>query len=310
MQTRLLATWRLNQITGVSCLSANTFVVSSRETSSWYHVDGFQLDEVLSLSNDGESGPLYSLRGRIPAVLQIRLGSFDSSLRLVNENGFGGQLIGIPFHGFYQVTCDLTGSFLAGFGPVSTPGRIGYLEPVESCVIDVASGDLQRLPYSALAIKGNDLYFVKDRTVYKTKLAFQRSTSILDNTFSGDPLEQVASDRVLLVVPRDDYVWLATERGLFAANSMDVVLVHKWDSVGRVNVCGDVFFATGIGPEIQIYDTRHGLASCVVSSSKTQVMGFDTLCLSSGNGSDEGLLMVVSEKGVLDCFSWRSSNGN
>lgn len=284
------------------------FLVCSRDHVSWFRLDGSELDMVRSLTNDGQMGPLYPLHDTTQAVLQIRRGPIDSWLSLVDEFGFSGRPIAIPFHGFYQVTSSLSGSLLAGFGTVSALGKLGYLEPVESCLIDFASGALQRLPYSAVAIEGDVLYFVKDRIVYRKKLAFQRFANEVDSTFVGDPLEVMASDRVLHVVPKDGNVWLATEHGLFAANSLDVDLVHKWDFVGRVRVCGDVFFAAGIGTEVQIYDTRNGIASSVTSSSKTQVTDFDVFSLSPGEGSAQGLLMMASEKGVLDCFCWSSSN--
>jgi hypothetical protein len=163
------------------------------------------------------------------------------------------------------------------------------------------SGDVQHLPYSAVAMQDDALYFVKDRTVYRRRLTFQSAPLALDGAFSGDPLEVVASDKVLHLAPRDGCVWLATERGLFAAEAADVRLAHKWDDLAiRVQVCGEAFLATGVGPEVQIYDTRSRVASRAASSSKNQVIGLDAQCLSRGDGGSRGVLVIVGENGRLD----------
>ena len=72
----------------------------------------------------------------------------------------------------------------------------------------------------------------------------------------------------------------------------------------RVLVCGDVFLAMEIGPKVRIYDSKKCVASFFTSSSNTDVTSFDVLCPSRGNGVDKGLLIIVSEKGVLDHFSF------
>jgi hypothetical protein len=307
MQTRLISSHRIDGVKQVAWLGGDTLVATTNNYLIWLRLQGGTINEIRRSPHHCDWTALLALNNPDRAAFHSRNDTWAYSLQLIDVDGFYGSPHIAPFSWIQQVSASPSGSLLATFGSLLTPGRVGYIEPVNSCLIDMNSGDLQHLPYSAIAIKDNTMYFVKDRTVYRRKLAFLRSTHALDDTFSGDPLEVMASDKVLLLVPRDDYVWLATERGLFAANTMDVELVHKWDCAGRVCVCGDVFFATGIGPEVEVYDTRNRIASCVMSSSAAQVTGLDALRLSHGDDPDEGLLMVVSEKGVLDRFSWSSS---
>ena len=264
----------------VACLGEDRLVTASSDMLIWCRVRNSAIEEVHRSFQEGRSFSLFPIRDHVQAVLQLEQSPRNHSLQLVDGDGLKGRPISIPLYNVHQVTVDSSASLLAVYGSVSSSGRAGYIDPVESCLIDAASGDLQRLPYSAVAISGDALYFAKDRTVYKRTLAFRRSAHVLDATFSGDPLEVIASDKVLLIAPSDDCVWLATEHGLFAANSMDVTLVHKWDCAGRVCACEGVFFAAGIGPELQVYDVQNHVATHITSSSKTQITGFDALCLS------------------------------
>jgi hypothetical protein len=122
--------------------------------------------------------------------------------------------------------------------------------------------------------------------------------------------EMIASDipsSIITLEPKNGFVRVVTTDGLYVVDSSGVTRVHSWEGTSRALVCDDFYFTRDIGPEVQVYDAKEKVATCVTSSSKTQVTGFDALSLSRGAAADEGLLMIVSEKGVLDRFSWSSS---
>lgn len=286
-------------------------VAASPDKLIWYRLHDSTVEEVRRASHGGRSFPLFALHAHAQAAFQLQHGPENFSLRLLDEKGFRGQSVPIPLLGIDQVSADASGWLLAVFGPVILPGRPGWIAPVESCLIDMESGDLQRLPYSAVALQGDVLYFVQDRTLYKRRLSSSRRLAQMsDASASTDATEVIASDipsTVITLAPRNGHVRVVTKDGLYAASSSGVTTVHRWESASRALVCGDVCFTRDIGPEVQVYDAKKHAASCVTSSPKTQVTGFDALCSSRGDGANEGLLMIVSEKGILDRFSWSSS---
>ena len=101
-----------------------------------------------------------------------RLFSSGTALRTtrcgsLTSGGFLGRPIPIPFYWIDQFTADSTGSLLAAFGSLVLPGRAGSVAPVGSCLIDANSGELWRLPHTAVAIEGDSIYFVRDRALTK-----------------------------------------------------------------------------------------------------------------------------------------------
>ena len=121
------------------------------------------------------SFPLFPIHQHSQAAFQLELGPEDYSLQLLDEGGFKGRPVPIPFCSIHQVTADSSGSLLAVFGSVVLPGRAGWIAPVESCLIDMESGDVRPLPYSAAAFQGDVLYFVQDHTLYKKELFSSRA---------------------------------------------------------------------------------------------------------------------------------------
>src|ERR1700724_1241910 len=98
--------------------------------------------------------------------------------------------------------------------------------------MDMGSGELQRLPYSAVALHEDVLYFVHERTLYKRRLSSSRR---LAHTPDASPLiegtDMIASDipsSVITLAPKDGYVQLVTTNGLYAVSSSGVTPVHKW----------------------------------------------------------------------------------
>lgn len=310
MFAQLSSTWHLTGINSVSWLGKTTLLAASREKVFWFRLENSRLEELRVLTHGSCSGRLYSLPEQNKALVQMCHGPWDYSIQIVDEHGLKGRPVPIPFYGFDQITADSSGSLLAAYGTVLTPGRAGYIEPVESCLIDMVSGTVERLPYSAVTVKTNSLYFAKDRTVYTTNLVLKRNRWHEDKTFVDGPLAVVCSDRVLAIIAREAHVWVATECGVFIGSSSGIDIVHKWEHASRVVVVGEVLFASDVGPEVQVYDAKRDRAWFVSASSGGQVTGFDALCTFQSSDLEEGLLIIASQNGVLDLFSWRSSSGN
>ena len=310
MLTQLLSSCRIAGLKQIAWVDANTLVATADNSLVWLRFQNSSVYEIQRSPHGGDWASLFSLDNHNQVVLHLRNGPYSYLLRLINSDGCVGPSCVVPLSWIHQVAVDPHGSFLSAFGSLLITDRAGYIQPTESCLIDIGSGDLQQLPYSAITIQEDMLYFVKDRTVYRRKLGFQRTAYTFDSTFTDDTLEVVASDKVLLMAPKDDLVWLATERGLFAADPMNVSLVHRWDNpISSVRVCGNMFVATGVGPVALLYDIRTHVTSCVMSSSKSQIVGFDILqSTQPGMSYAEGVLILVSEKGLIDCFSWYSSS--
>lgn len=306
MRTQLVSTCRIDGIMFVASLGENALVAASPDKVIWYRVHGPAVEEVRHSSHDGRSFSLFPIHNHARAAFQLEHGPWNYSLQLLGEDGFIGRPIPIPFSWINQVTADSSGAVLGVFGSVSIPGRAGWIAPIESCLIDMESGNVERLPYSAVALQGDILYFVEERTLYKCRLSSFRHTS--DSTEAPDRIASDIPSSVITLAPRNGYVRVVTTDGLYAVSSSAVTPVHRWEAASRALVCGDVCFTREIGPEVQVFHAKKRTASCVTSSPKTQVTGFDVLYPFLGDGADEGLLMIVSEKGVLDYFSWSCSD--
>src|SRR5437870_3993840 len=129
MRTRLLSTCRIDNIMFVSCLRRDLFIAASPDKLIWCHVYDSTVEEVRCSFHDGHSFPLFPLHEHAQAAFQLRHGPEDYSLQLLDEEGFRGRPIPIPFSGIDQVTADSSGSLLALFGSVIFPGRAGWIAP-------------------------------------------------------------------------------------------------------------------------------------------------------------------------------------
>lgn len=311
MRTRLLSTCQIDNIRFVSLLRRDMFVAASPDKLLWCRVRNSTVEEVRRSSHGGRSFSLFPLHDHAQAAFQLEHGPGCYSLRLLDEDGFKGQPVPVPFSWTNQVTADSSGSLLAAFGSLVLLDRPGWIAPVESCLVDMESGDVQRLPYSAVVLQEDVLYFVHDHILYKTRLSPSRRLTLMRYPSAlAEGTDMIASDipsGVITLAPKNGHVRVVTTDGLYAVSSSGVTPVHKWEVRSRALVCGDICFASDVGPEVQVYDAKKQAATCVTSSPKTQVTGFDALGPSRGAAADDGLLMIVSEKGVLDRFSWSSS---
>jgi hypothetical protein len=176
-------------------------------------------------------------------------------------------------------------------------------------LIDISSGSLKQLPCSAICIHMDSLFLVRERNLYKTKLACFQHLSHMDPFGSLGPTALVASDLpspIIALTPMKEHVQVVTSNGIYLASASNVVAVRNCESVIQAMTYGDVCFMRSIGPKVCVYDSKRDADSYIVSSPKSQVTGFDISRKPRENERGEGLLAVVSEKGVLDRFSWRS----
>ena len=237
MRTRLLSTCQVDNIRFVSYLRQNMLVAASPDKLMWCLVRDSTVEVVRHSCHGGRSFPLFPLHEHAQAAFQLEHGPEDYSLQLLDEEGFRGRPIPIPFSWINQVTADSSGSVLAVFGSVLVPGRAGWIAPIESCLIDMESGNLQRLPYSAVALQGDVLYFVQDRTLYKRRLSSSRRLAQMsDASSSPDATDVIASDipsAVITLAPRNGSVRVVTTDGLYAVSSSGVTTVHRWEAATR-----------------------------------------------------------------------------
>lgn len=297
----------------ISYMSKDIFVAASPDKLIWYRVRDSTVEEIRRSSHGGRSFSLFSLHDHGQTAFQLEHGPGCYSLRLLDENGFKGQSIPIPFSWTNQVSADSSGSLLAAFGSLVLLDRPGWIAPVESCLIDMESGAVQRLPYTAAVLQGDVLYFVHERTLYKTRLPLCRSLTLMPYPSAlTEQTERIASDipsNVITLAPMNGCVRVITTDGLYAVSSSGVTPIHRWEDASRALVCGDMCFTRGHGSEVQVYDIKRGAAFRITSSSKTQVTCFDALGPAREMAADEGRLMVVSEKGIVDQLSWSFSGG-
>jgi hypothetical protein len=309
MQTKLLCTCDIDNIMFVTCLGDDRLVVASPQEVIWCRVNGSYVENVRRSTHQGDSFSLFSLNDKSLSVLQLRHGPENFSLQLLDNDGLKTPPVRIPFSWINQVTTDSTGSLLAFCGSAILPGRAGWIAPIESCLIDIGSGSIKTLPFSAICIHMDSLYFVRERNLYKTKLASFQHLSHMNLDASPDATALVATDLpspIITLTPTREYVQVVTSNGIYHASASRVVAVHKCESVIQAITYGNVCFMRSIGPKVYVYDAKRGVESYIISSSKSQVTGFDISSKSRENESEEGLLTIVSEKGVLDRFLWRT----
>lgn len=297
----------------VSYMSKDIFVASTPDKLIWYRIHDSTVEEIRRSSHGGRSFSLFSLHDHGQTVFQLEHGPGCYSLRLLDEDGFKSQPVPIPFSWIDQVSADSSGALLAAFGSLVLLDRPGWIPPVESCLIDMESGTVQRLPYTAATFQGDELYFVHERTLYKTRLSSRRSLTLMPYPSAlTERTERIASGipwNVIMLAPMNGCVRVITTDGLYTVSTSGVILIHNWDDASRALVCGDMCFTRGHGPEVRAYDISRSAAFRITSSLKTQVTCFDALGPTTENAAEEGTLMLVSEKGIVDQLSWHSAAG-
>src|SRR5262249_22183694 len=215
MRTRLLSTCRLDDIMFVSWLRDDTFIAASSNTLIWCRLHDSSVEEARRSPCEGRLFSCFPIHDQAQAAFQIERSPRDHLLQLAGESGLIGQSVPIPLYGIHQVTADPSGWLLAIFGLVSIPGRVGWIDPVESCLIDMESGHLQRLPYSAVAFQGEVLYFVHEGTLFKRRVPSSRRLAQMSNaTAPIDPTEVITSGipaTVITLAPRNGHVQVITD---------------------------------------------------------------------------------------------------
>jgi hypothetical protein len=304
MRTQLLSTHQIEGIRFVACLREDLFVAASGSTLLWFRISNSKVEEFRRWSHGGRAFSLNSLHEPSQAAFQLEHGPDCYSLRLLDQHGFKGQTVPLPFCWMSQVTADSSGMLLAAHGvPINLPG---YIVPNKSCVFDMASGAMRWLPGPAAAIEGDQLYFVRDQVLYKKRLVSASGFIQIPNSSELGEAEMVAPNipsNIHKLVPDGDLVRVVAEDGLYEVRPSGIAALHSWEPPTRAVVCGDICFRADMGSTLHAHEPGNPEPTCFRTSTTTELWGFDAL--ETNEGAREGLLMMVSLKGVLDRFSWR-----
>lgn len=307
MQTRIFSTHRVSGIRFVSFLGSDQLLLASSNEVIWYRFSETTFIETQRSSHEGRSFSLFPIQDHSRVVLQLEDAPEKYSVQLLDENGSKGRKVSIPIFWINQVTANSTLSIFALFGSAVVIDRAGWIPPVKACLLDMDSGELQILPYSAIAVHGDFLYFVSGSVLFKLNLAFSRSfVKLPDVIILADAAKILASNipsDVISLVPSTERLWLVTTKGLFSASSLGLGVQQTWQSGTRTILCGDLVFLRDIGPEIEIHNAITHEKFGVCCSSGSQIISFDVRA-SFTDGANTGVMAVVSEGGVLDLFAW------
>jgi hypothetical protein len=310
MQIKKLATAGFDGIMIVAWLEQDKLLLASPNETILCSLENSCIKEVRRRSHAGRSFSLSQLRGHKCAALQLADGPWNYSLQLVDEDSFIGARMEFPLSWTNQITANSSLSLLAAFGSLVVSGRAGYIEPIESFLIDVKTGNRIKTGFRAIALYDDLVYFVKDDSLYRAQIDRTSVMNRLDDALVSDlfSAQFVCSDvppDVLGLYRSNNCTFVATKDGLFVASSAGCRRFPTTsDYFTKVLMSGSVFFARDIGPNVTIYDSETGENSSVITSSSSRVTGFDVLQGSSQKSPAQNVLAVVAEKGVVDCFSW------
>jgi len=219
---------------------------------------------------------------------------------MLDGDGPVGPRRNVPFGWIYQITKHSRLDILAIFASVGPPPG----NPV-SCLLDVTSGDIPFLDYSAVAFSSRDEFFyLSNGNLYRSDASsWTPERSGLTASPNAILVAEEVTENVEYIVPQDDRVWLVTATQLLKACESRLEPIHKWHAgVERVAKAGDMLFVRLPNRAVEAIDTDLPRSHTMIATSAVP-LGMDAVC-SAVADDRSGVLLVAAEDGNLTRFKW------